>query len=78
MPQLLQAPKVRSLAAAGGVALMNGRADARSDLKSLATGEGDPAQLSIVDVRGVDGLTELIDEVDLVLRPPMLVMIVAV
>jgi hypothetical protein len=78
MPQLLQAPKVRSLAAAGGVALMNGRADARSELKSLATAEGDPAQLSIVDVRGVDGLTDLIDEVYLVLRPPMLVMIVAV
>jgi hypothetical protein len=79
LPQLLQLPKVRSLAAAGGVAFMNGRADARSELKTLSkTDQENPTRLSITDVRGVDELTELLDEVFIVLRPPMLVMIVAV
>jgi hypothetical protein len=79
MPQLLEVPKVRSLAAAGGIALMNGRASARSELKEVSrTDREDPTRLSITDVKGVDELTALLDEVSIVLRPPMLVMIVAV
>ena len=57
---------------------MNGRAGARSELKNLEDLQDDPAQLAIADVRGVDGLTTLLDGVDLTLRPPMLLMIVAV
>ena len=34
--------------------------------------------MAFADVRGVDGLTTLLDEVDLTLRPPILLMIVAV
>ena len=78
MPELLEVPTARSLAASGGVALMNGRADARRTLKSVEDLRDDPAQLAIADVRGVDGLTTLLDEVYLTLRPPILLMIVAV
>jgi hypothetical protein len=78
MAQLLEVQDVRSLAASGGVALMNGRADARRELKSLEVRLGNPAQLAIADVRGVRGLTTLLDEVYLLLQPPILVMIVAV
>ncbi len=78
MPELLEAPIARSLAASGGAALMNGRADARLTLKSLEDLRDDPAQLAIADVRGVGGLTVLLDEVYLTLRPPSLLMIVAV
>jgi hypothetical protein len=78
MPELLEVPTARSLAVSGGVALMNGRADARRELKSLEDLQNDPARLAIADVRGVDGLATLLDEVSLTLRPPILLMIVAV
>ena len=78
MPGLLDVPTVRSLAASGGVALMNGRADARRTLKSLEDLQDDPAQLAIADARGVDALTTLLDGMYLTLRPPILLMIVAV
>jgi hypothetical protein len=78
MPELLEVPDVRSLATTGGVALMNGRSGARSELKALSEiRQGDP-QLSIADVRGVVGLTRLLDEIYLLLRPPILIMIVSV
>ena len=57
---------------------MNGRADARRTLKSLEDLQDDPAQLAIADVRGVDALTTLLDGMYLTLRPPILLMIVAV
>jgi hypothetical protein len=78
MPELLEVPKIRSLATAGGVALMNGRTGAGRELKALETRQDDPAHLSVADVRGAGGLTTLLDEVDLVLRPPTLILVVAV
>jgi hypothetical protein len=78
MPELLEVPKVRSLATAGGVALMNGRTDARRGLKALEARQDNPAILSIADVRGAGGLTTLLDEVYLVLRRPTLILVVAV
>jgi hypothetical protein len=78
MPELLRVQKARSLATSGGVALMNGRADARRTLKGLEDLQDDPARFAIADVRGVDGLTTFLDEVYLTLSSPILLMIVAV
>ncbi|HEX5937637.1 MAG TPA: hypothetical protein VFZ75_08135, partial [Actinomycetota bacterium] len=50
LPDLLAAPELRSLAAAGGAALMNGRADAVDELRGVADRAGADTGLCLVEM----------------------------
>lgn len=78
MPELLEVSNLRSLATEGGVALMNGRSDARSEIRGIVSDHpGLEQRVSTTDFRSVADLSSFLDEVELVLRPPMLLMVIS-
>jgi hypothetical protein len=78
MPDLLEIPQLRALATSGGVALMNGRSGAHREVRELLAAYPERADgIAAAHVRGVDSIAPYFDEVQLLLRAPMLLMIVA-
>jgi hypothetical protein len=78
MPQLLELPDLRSLAASGGAALMNGRTGARDAVRDVAgVGEGGDAVLT-ADLRGTEELRTYLEQTHVVLRGEVLLIVVAV
>lgn len=79
MPALLEDPTLRSLAVQGGVALMNGRAGARNEVRGLIDGRAVlEGRFTTGDFRGVAEVRRYLDEVYLILPPRLLLMVVAV
>jgi hypothetical protein len=76
MPELLQVQELRSLAARGGIALMNGRSSAESEIRGLQ-GDQDQRRFLIANAQHVEDLAGVLREIPFIERGPTLLMVVA-
>jgi hypothetical protein len=76
MPELLRIQELRSLASRGGIALMNGRSRAESEIRGLQNDQ-DRRRFLIANAQHVEDLAGVLGEIPFIERGPTLLMVVS-